>query len=69
MECIDGPVQEDVAYYGMEENHEVIIYKYDISNIKNPVLVDEVRQEGNYNTTRKVGNIMYIFTNMFISFG
>lgn len=68
MECIDGPVQEDVAYYGMEENHEVIIYKYDISNIKNPVLVDEVHQEGNYNTTRKVGNIMYIFTNMFISY-
>ncbi|MEE1079265.1 MAG: beta-propeller domain-containing protein, partial [Agathobacter sp.] len=46
----------------------VIIYKYDISNIKNPVLVDEVHQEGNYNTTRKVGNIMYIFTNMFISY-
>lgn len=36
---------------------------YDVSNPKKPILKGSVTQEGTYQTSRKIGNIVYLFTN------
>lgn len=40
---------------------------YDVSNPKKPILKGSVTQEGTYQTSRKIGNIVYLFTNQYLS--
>ncbi len=49
------------CYVGLEE--EVYCYSYDISDPTNPRLIGEMKQDGNYVTSRKIGDMVYIFTN------
>ncbi len=62
-------VVEDIAYteevspYYIERNQSTNIYTYDVTNPEKPVLLGKVNQDGNYHTSRKIGDIVYLFTN------
>ena len=47
-------------YYGYDM--ETWVYVYDLTDPMNPVLVDDMYQDGTYETSRKVGDILYLFT-------
>lgn len=53
--------KEDVYYFS--SNRQTKVDTYDISNPKNPVLSGSVSQDGYYQTSRKIGDILYLFTN------
>lgn len=54
----------DLLY--VDENRSVSILTYDISDRKNPVLAGKVTQDGSYVTSRKDGNIVYLFTGQYL---
>ena len=61
---LNGDVAEvcvDVAY-NFDASYETSLYVYDISNPANAKLVGNVEQDGWYKTSRKIGNIVYLFT-------
>lgn len=51
---------EDVYYFN--SNVETEIQSYDITDRANPVLKGSVAQDGYYKTSRKIGDIIYLFT-------
>ena len=51
----------DVAY-NFDASYETALYVYDISNPANAKLVGNVEQDGWYKTSRKIGDIVYLFT-------
>ena len=57
---------EDCIYYFRDGTRTRVI-TYDISNPKKPVKTGCVTQDGRYQTSRKIGNIIYLFTNKRIS--
>lgn len=60
---------EDAAYYDMlyiDEGRSVSVLTYDISDKKKPVLAGKVTQDGSYVTSRKDGNIVYLFTGQYL---
>lgn len=52
---------EDV--YSFEANVQTEVQTYDISKPEKPVLVGSVTQDGAYQTSRKIGDVLYLFTN------
>lgn len=54
----------DLLY--IDESRSVSILTYDISDRKNPVLAGKVTQDGSYVTSRKDGNIVYLFTSRYL---
>lgn len=48
--------------YYMNTNTEVELLTYDISNRSKPELLGSIRQEGAYKTSRRVNDIVYLFT-------
>lgn len=57
---------EDCIYY-FRDGTKTRVITYDISNPKKPVKTGCVTQDGRYQTSRKIGNIIYLFTNKRIS--
>lgn len=55
----------DVCYISAKKMTEV--RTYDISDRKNPVLLGTVNQDGYYKTSRKIGTIIYLFTDQYLS--
>lgn len=53
---------EEDSIYGVSTTSNTILYTYDISNRENPVKSGRVEQQGNYSTSRKNGDYMYLFT-------
>lgn len=51
----------DMAY-NFDASYETALYIYDISNPTNAKQVGRVEQDGWYKTSRKIGNIVYLFT-------
>ena len=51
----------DVAYNFLI-TYNTVLYTYDISNPERPVQIGQMEQDGNYNTSRKIGDIIYLFT-------
>jgi len=51
----------DVAY-NFDASYETALYVYDISNPANAKQVGRMEQDGWYKTSRKIGNIVYLFT-------
>lgn len=51
----------DVMY--MEMATETTVLTYDISDKEKPVLLGQMTQDGSYQTSRKIGDILYVFTN------
>ena len=53
--CVDMSYRFDASY-------ETVLYTYDISKPENAKLIGSVEQDGWYKTSRKIGNIVYLFT-------
>lgn len=61
------PLQENsVSCYDMAYNvntsFSTILYTYDISNPASPKQIGSIRQDGTYKTSRKIGDLVYLFT-------
>lgn len=52
---------EDCAYL-IESKCSTVIYTYDIADPKAPKLSGITKQDGSYRTSRKIGDIVYLFT-------
>lgn len=48
--------------YEMATKTVTVAYSYDISNPASPGLIGSTRQDGFYHTSRKIGDILYLFT-------
>lgn len=48
--------------YLMNTDAQVNVFTYDISDRRKPVLIDTMTQDGHYKTSRKLGDILYLFT-------
>ena len=48
------------------DKDETICYSYDIADPTKPVLIGKARQDGFYNTSRKIGNTVYVFSDTYI---
>lgn len=57
---------EDCLYY-FSDGTQTRVLTYDISNPENPVKKGCVKQDGSYQTSRKTGNMIYLFTNKRVS--
>lgn len=55
------------SVYEMDTDTVTVAYSYDISNPKKPKLIGTTRQDGTYNTSRKIGDILYLFTNDYLT--
>ena len=53
---------DDTQIYYMDSKSVTSLYTYDISNRKQPELIGQVSQDGNYHTSRKIDNIIYLLT-------
>ena len=62
-EAQDGAVY-DLLY--IDTDRSVSAFTYDISDKKNPKLVGKVTQDGGYVSSRKDGNIVYLFTSKYL---
>ncbi len=51
----------DMAY-NFDASYETALYIYDVSNPSNAKQIGRVEQDGWYKTSRKIGNIVYLFT-------
>lgn len=54
--------EQSAAEYYIETNVETELLTYDITNRKAPVLAGSITQDGYYKTSRKIDNIVYLFT-------
>lgn len=53
--------QEDAYYFDADPVTKVL--SYSLSDPKNPVYADKTQQDGFYQDSRKIGDILYLFTN------
>ena len=51
----------DMAYNFLT-TYNTVLYTYDISNPEKPIQIGQMEQDGNYHTSRKIGDIIYLFT-------
>lgn len=58
----DIDIYNSYDVYTMDSESCTTAYIYDISNPAKPKLKDTVEQDGTYHTSRKIGNILYLFT-------
>ena len=58
---------KDIASYSMETKSQTILYTYSISDPAQPVLEGTYTQDGNYYTSRKIDDILYLFTDQNLS--
>lgn len=59
----DGNMVIITNHLNDEENDETICYSYDITDPLKPQLIGKSSQDGYYSTSRKIGNIVYVFSN------
>ncbi len=55
-------ITEEDYYYRPVSNDYTILETYDISDRSHPVLAGSTKQNGSYGSSRKVGDIVYLFT-------
>lgn len=48
------------------DKDETICYSYDMTDPTKPALIGKARQDGYYNTSRKIGNTVYVFSDTYI---
>lgn len=54
--------KSDSDYYYISSQNITSLYTYDITSRSTPRLMGKGTQEGNYNTSRKIGEMIYLFT-------
>lgn len=60
-------ITEHESFSGNSSKGETVVLVYDISDRENPKETGKYRQDGIYHTSRKVGDIIYLFTNNWIA--
>ena len=60
----EDPSDYDLLY--IEEGRSVSVLTYDIGDKEHPVLTGKVTQDGSYVTSRKDGNLVYLFTGQYL---
>ncbi|MDD6211763.1 MAG: beta-propeller domain-containing protein [Clostridiales bacterium] len=63
----DEDVEICVDVYYIDSSVQTVLFVYDISDRTNPKLQGEFCQDGDYNTSRKVGDMIYLFTNKWLT--
>ena len=58
-------VERDKDIYEIDSNYYTKLYTYDISDRANPKLSGQIKQEGDYFSSRKTGDIVYLFTEFY----
>lgn len=58
----DASLTEEDGVYQVSSGAQTCLFTYDISNRENPVLTGSVTQDGSYETSRKTGDYIYLFT-------
>ena len=53
---------EESQCYKISAEQSTILYTYDLTNMKNPVLLGTYTQDGYYQTSRKIDDTIYLFT-------
>lgn len=56
------PLEENAKIRSIQTNYSVTLYVYDVSDPSRPVLSGSVSQDGFYKTSRKIGDMLYLFT-------
>lgn len=56
-------INDCTVNYSMNTKSQTFIYTYDVTNPHKPVLEGTTIQDGTYQTSRKIGDIVYLFTN------
>ena len=51
----------DMAYNFLT-TYNTVLYTYDISNPERPIQIGQIEQDGNYHTSRKIDDMIYLFT-------
>ncbi|MGN0399563.1 MAG: beta-propeller domain-containing protein [Blautia sp.] len=64
-----GVIMEDTDVYSVNSTDYTKLYTYDISDKANPVLKGMVSQDGYYQTSRKTGDYVYLFSQYYSSGG
>lgn len=60
-------VKEDSSeIYSLESREKTLLLTYDISDRTNPVLKGSITQDGAYQTSRRVGDYVYLFTKEYL---
>lgn len=54
---------EDVYY--MDSSNQTVMVTYDLSDVKKPKLEGKISQDGYYHTSRKVGDVIYLFSDYY----
>lgn len=57
--------ENSASVYSTESTNVTTLYTYDISNPQKPVLKGSLTQDGNYETSRKSGEWVYLFTSSY----
>ena len=68
VECYETSLEEDSAFcYEMNGKSTTQIQVYSIVDRKNPEFEGRLIQDGYYNTSRKIGDIVYLFTQYYMT--
>ena len=63
------PLEDATAKSYVETAYSTVLYVYDIKDLASPVLQGTTTQDGYYYTSRKIGDIVYLFTQKSFSYG
>ncbi|MDD3339521.1 MAG: beta-propeller domain-containing protein [Lachnospiraceae bacterium] len=55
-------LQQNLGVYSLDNQEQTCVLTYDISDRTKPVLKGEISQDGYYQTSRKIGDYVYLFT-------
>lgn len=55
--------------YETNSTYQTVVYTYDLTDRSAPLLTGTLRQEGNYEDSRKVGDFIYLFTSWYPTIG
>lgn len=65
-QSLEGEFGDAGEYYFVDTRFFVSLYTYNIENKKAPQLAGKLTQDGYYKTSRKIGNLIYLFTTCYL---
>lgn len=62
LETTEEDLEDTAEANYIQTNESTVVYTYDIANPLEAKLIGTLKQDGCYNTSRKIGDILYLFT-------
>lgn len=59
---VSSSTENENFSYNFDVEEETVCYSYDVSDPLNPKLIGKMKQDGGYTTSRKIGDIVYLFS-------